>query len=224
MDARGLWPSGAVAPVNWWSWLAGKLLESVQPGPVLIGIRGVVPWAEETHETRSQAAYDDTFVLLAPGHDPKLFRGSSHAYQLFSKLSPDVNGDGVGDVATINPGRYVLHYRMLDGAGCPVFDLTLPDGSGNIPASRDLNHDGHVDGSIEAGPYVATAVLFHTGYDAPPGAEHRSSIACQTTSVQNLRDMAAAGHTIVYVLTTAERAIEIMGGYPTAADEPERLS
>lgn len=220
-DTRILWPQSTYQAIWQWPALAGKLgCGFPLPRPFLIGIRGVDLGADSSHETRSKASYDDTFCLLPAGRPHALFRGSSHAYQLFSKLSPDVNRDGVGDVATIRPGRYVLTWKMDDKAGCPVFELTMPDGGKNIPSARDVNHDGIAD----PGPYTANAVLFHSGFDAPAGADHRSSIACQTTSVANLKLMKQAGHVIDYVLATADEAVRLVAELPTWAEPGADMS
>ncbi len=222
-DTTCLWPTKTDQAIWFYGALAAKLgAVAPYPRPFLIGIRGVVLGANQSHETRSKAAYDDSFILCQHGKMHALFRGSSHAYQLYSKLSPDVNHDGVGDVATINPGRYVCTWKMDDGVGCPVFEITLPNGGKDLPAARDVNHDGLAD----AGPYTANAVLFHSGYDAPPGAAHGSSIACQTTSLENLKRMKAAGHVIDYVLITAEEAVRLVSELPAwdTLVEPERLA
>jgi hypothetical protein len=217
VNTAALWPKSTYRALYQWPALAGKLgCTWPLTRPFLLGIRGVGLGDDNSHETRSRAVYDDSFCLLPAGKPHALFRGSSHAYQLFSKQSPDVNRDGIGDVATINPGRYLLTWKMDDGAGCPVFELTMPVGAKDIPCARDLNHDG----SAELGPYTANAVLFHSGYDAPPGAAHSSSIACQTTSVANLKLMKQAGHVIDYVLTTAEEAVRLVAELPPW-EEPE---
>jgi hypothetical protein len=218
MNCPILWPSNPDHFLFLWGALAGKLgcaypLER----PFLIGARGVLPGATETHPTRSRAAYDDSFVLMAPSKRPVLFAGSTHAYQLHSKLAQDANRDGVGDVGTIDPGRYVLTWKMRDGAGCPVFELTMPDGGKNIPCHRDIDHNG----TAEAGGYTANAILFHTGFDAPPGADHASSIGCQTTSKKNLLLLEEAGHVLDYVLADASTLVTLAGELPAWDDETE---
>ncbi len=220
VPCSSLWPAPNAFPTNHWAHLAGKLGAPFPlVRPFLIGLRGASLGATETHETRSKAAYDDTFVLLSPSDAPVAFKGSSHAYQLFSKLSPDVNHDGFGDVGTINTGRYLLTYRGTDKVGCPLFELTMPDGNKNIPCMRDVKHSG----VAEPGNYTANAILFHTGYDRPEGAEHGSSIACQTTSLVNLKAMRAAGHLIDYSLAEASDAVELMRDFEPGT-EPENIA
>jgi hypothetical protein len=218
MDARSLWPSGSVSPLNHWGHLAGKLGASpALERPFLIGLRGVFLWGTETHDTRHTQAYDDAFVLLTSAGAPRVFKGSTHAYQLHSKLSPDVNGDGVGDVGTIDPGRYLLTYGTTDAAGCPTFVLKLPNGSGVIPCTRDTDHDGRPEADRH---YTATAILMHSGFDAPPGAEHRSSIGCQTCSADYLRLMLQAGKVIDYALVNATTAIDLMRDFGETSERP----
>jgi len=218
VNTTSLWPAAPDQALFLWGAVAGKLgAQYPLQRPFLIGIRGVLPFAPESHPSRSRAAYDDCFVLIPPQKRQVLFAGSTHAYQLFSKLSPDVNHDGVGDVGTIDPGDYLLTWRMRDKVGCPVFELTMPDGGKNIPCSRDLDHDG----TPNAGPFTANAVLFHTGYDAPPGADHSSSISCQTTSLPNLLAMEAAGKVLDYRLRTVESILTLVSELPTWDDATE---
>ena len=177
--------------------------------PLLLGIRGVRMFERYSHEPLARAAYDDTFVLIQ--HQPHsgvritppvMFPGSTHAYQTRSKASPDVNGDGVGDVGTIKPGDFVM--RLEYDGRYPFFVVTLPNGDGNLPCYRDLNHDG----KWEDGPYKASGILFHLGYDAPADSHHSSSIGCQTARLPWLDLMATcakdADRSIYYMLRDVE--------------------
>lgn len=180
-----IWPSAEAVSITHWGNIAGLLGASAtypMPRPFLIGIRGIRPFEDTSHEVVSKPAYDDTFVLLAADGLARavVFEGSTHAYQRDSKLSPDVDHDGRGDVATIKPGYYLLEYR---GGKYPEFELLTRDRSGRIPAYRDLQHDGTADD----GDFTATDVLLHTGYDAPADARHKSSIACQTMRLRDLQ-------------------------------------
>jgi hypothetical protein len=211
-DTSSLWPSRTDHAIWFWGAVAAALGAKLPyTRPFLIGIRGVMLLENESHETRSVAKYDDAFCLMASGKVHRLFSGATHAMQLRSGASPDVNHDGVGDVATIDPGRYLLIWKQDDRAGCPVFELVNPDFSKEIACHRDTDHDG----LAETPGQKATAVLFHTGpFGRPPNAEHSSSIACQVTDLPSLLMMKSAGHVIDYVLITAEEAVRIVGELP----------
>lgn len=211
-DTAILWPTKTDQAIWFYGALAAKLgVEAPYPRPFLIGIRGVKLGAAQSHETRSVAEYDDSFVLCAQGKMHKLFAGATHAMQKRSGASPDVNHDGEGDVATIDPGRYVLTWKVDDRAGCPVFEVTTAEGAKEIPCHRDLDHDG----IAETPGHRATAVLMHTGpFGRPPNAEHSSSIACQVTDLPSLLLMKSAGHAIDYVLTTADEVVRLASELP----------
>lgn len=197
-----------------WGALSGRL-GAVPSSPFLLGIRGVALGAKESSKTRSKVAYDDTFCFYYPAGGIYLFAGSTHAFQLFSKQSPDVNGDGVGDVATIMPGHYVMTWKMDDAAGCPIFEISNPDGAKLIDCLRDVDHDG----VAEAGPHKASAILFHTGpFGSPPNAAHKYSIGCQTTGKAPLVEMRDHAHVFPYVLVTAQTAVEIAQQLPSFVD------
>jgi hypothetical protein len=216
MDARILWPSGEPgASTDHWGYVAGRLGATVAPAlprPFLIGIRGVKPLAPETHETIAAPLYDDTFVLLVPSAAPPyVFAGATHPYQRDSKLSPDIDGDGRGDVGCIRPGHFELTLAL--DKPYPIFTVTLPGGNGNLPCFRDTSHDSRYSAAELSQMSFVSACLVHTGFDAPPDSEHRSSIACQTANIADLRYMAsharAFGRKIDYVLLDAADAIEI---------------
>lgn len=223
-----LWPKPDPVDrlLHWWA-IAGRLGAQVSlERPFLIGIRGAREGDAETHQPVHKPVYDDTFVFIPPAEvgSTITFPGATHAYQLNSKLSPDVSGDGVGDVGSIRPGRYLLTDKGAQPH--PIFVLTTPDGSGRIPCFRDTDHDGVISEaearrSVEARGVAqsnsdgcfATAVLFHTGYDAPVSAAHRSSIACQTANLRWLLEMrksaSKCGGVIDYVLINAWELVPI---------------
>lgn len=211
MDANILWPPNG-REIEHWGFVLGLVLGR-DPGypmkrPFLLGIRGVMPHESATHATTCAPVYDDSFVLyradgLVP---PTLFRGATHAFQKKSGASPDVDGDGLGDVATIDPGPYVM--RLVPDK-YPVFSIATPGGGARVFCHRDLDHDG----VPEAGGYLATDILFHCGYDAPADSTHKSSIGCQTASLEWMRALAdaARGYDAVdYQLVTAESLIAVL--------------
>jgi len=191
--------SSIPAPTLKFSYLAGKLgADPSLPRPFLIGIRGIEVGKDITHPLVHAPKYDDTAILLVKGEEPVIFSFSTHAYQANSKLSPDTNRDGTPDVGSIRPGRFVMSDPGI--MPYPIFILTLPNGSGDLPAYRDFNHDTklseeEIQKSIDTktGPQTnndgcyANSVLWHTGYDAPPNSDHRSSISCQTSNVKWLQ-------------------------------------
>lgn len=242
-----LWPPNdpTLASVHW-SMIAGALLrlhDRVPSGfvlerPLLIAIRGAAPGDEQTHEMHARPAYDDSMVLVQKTTMPMLVRGATHSYQLDSKLSPDVDGDGRGDVGSIRPGRFVL--TDLGARPYPIFSVALPDGSTKIPCWRDLGrHDGVIDAAereraetatkgnqVNEAGYYSTAVLLHTGFDAPPDSDHRSSISCLTANFRHLevmRDAAKATRgKLDCILIDARELVAIVEGLPPLDDEPTK--
>lgn len=225
-----LWPQRG-NDIEHWGWLAGKLTKKEKlDRPLLIGIRGVGPEESETHPLIARPQYDDTFIILEKdgASEPFCFAAATHAYQRDSKLSPDVNGDGREDVGTIRTGNYLLTLGVEKPY--PIFILTTPDGNGKIPCIRDTDHDGQYSAEEIGLMSTATAVLLHTGWDAPKDAEHRSSIACQTCPLQYLKLLARyakrAGGKIDYCLITAEDALDILAESPfwTSDTDPDELA
>ncbi len=194
-DVSKIWPARPepeVAAVHWTE-LAGKLgLVVPQERPFLIAIRGVKPFETMSHDLEHRMVYDDTFVLVRVAGAPVVFAGATHAYQKNSKASPDVDRDGLGDVGSIRPGRYVLH-DLKHGAEV-LFHIRMPDGGASLPAWRDfIDHDGKISAeelqrseSMRTGLQVGTTgteaqgILFHGGPEEPPEAKHHYSIGCFT--------------------------------------------
>jgi hypothetical protein len=183
---------------------------------LLLGIRGVYPEARRAHPTSHAQRYDDTFVLLAPKAPPFVFRGATHAYQIWSARKPDLNGDRLGDAGVLRPGRYVLE---LGSGEPPEFAITAGSGSALLPVRRDAGHDavlGKLDEELartvlrglkrEGSETLATEVLFHPGYETIEPSSRRpfSSIASQTAPLAELRRLRAAGNVLDYALTTVD--------------------
>ncbi|MBX7100808.1 MAG: peptidoglycan-binding protein [Myxococcaceae bacterium] len=162
--------NGHSAEWNKYADMIRKAGGTVNPGgkPTVLGIRAKGGGAS--------TSYQDKFVVLRPNGDVVHIRGSTRPGQTRSSLSPDVNGDGVGDVAMLRPGNYdVVANGPHDGA--PSFHVLTKGGSDRVAAWRDLNHDGFYSSSerrwSERHGVTAGAILFHTGFANP------SSIGCQ---------------------------------------------
>lgn len=226
-DARILWPADTVDPRVWWGWLAGELgCSPALDRPFLICLRGVAPFASETHPMRSVAAYDDTGILLFRGGE-RVFPMSSHAYQVNSKLSPDVDGDGLGDVGTIKPGRYLA--RDLNTGKYPTFLVSMPDGDGHLPCWRDADHDGVISHGEMAKAFTATQILIHGGVDDPPDSPHHFSIGCQCVPLAHRtflvdRAKATGGGLLDYRLLDVADVLTLMAKSPFLATAPENVA
>jgi len=147
--------------------------------PTVLGMRGMSVDGQK-HDSNSTRRYDEAFVVLTPDGRVRELPGSTHPGQTRSSMSPDVSGDGVGDVGTIRTGNY----RVVPNgphAGNASFHVLTLNGSGNLPGTRDTNHDGVFSAdeqrrSAQRGDTL-DGVLFHQGNASSP-----SSIGCQTMS------------------------------------------
>lgn len=150
----------------------------------VLGIRGV-SLDGSAHGTTSSRRYDDTFVVLTPDGRVRELRGATHPGQNRSTMSPDADGDGVGDVGMIRPGNYQV---VPNGphAGNASYHVRTSGGSGNVPGWRDTNHDGSFsDAEREASERrgdTLSGVLFHQGNPSSP-----VSIGCQTLDPASYR-------------------------------------
>lgn len=215
VPCSALWPAPGVAASLHWHELAARAgaVNSPLARPCLLAIRGAAPNDPETHELehRPSPPYRDTGVLFVPGFDPYVFAMTTTAYQRGSKASPDLDGDGRGDVGSIRPGRYVLH--DLQAGEEVTFHVKNPDGTDKLLAWRDVDGDGTVTPAerqrseaaregqqVGAGGAYATSILLHGGMDEPNAGgappKHRFSIGCLTAprSVRKLIAGAARPH------------------------------
>lgn len=152
----------------------GKISASA---PTVLGLRGL-SLDRERHESLTNTKYDDTFVVLTPQGRVYELRGATHPSMKDCTDSPDVTGDGKGDVGTIAPGNYKV-VPHNDYMGNKSFQVVTAGGSGGLPGWRDTDHDGvyseaEKSASKSRGDKIS-AVLFHQGTPGIP-----ISIGCQT--------------------------------------------
>ncbi len=149
----------------------------LEPGiPTLLGLRGLAPDNERHDSAQNIGPYNDTFVLLhrdsQGGPILKEFRGSTHAGQKSSSLSP-------GGVAQLRPGNYktIDHHDHND---MPSWHFVTLQGQNEVPAWRDSNKDGYISSreksKAEEAGVTATEILLHNGVNQ----DHGRSIGCQT--------------------------------------------
>ncbi len=221
LPADSLWPAVDADPeakgAHYLDLLLKLGVDASLERPLLLALRGVELHGSKTHAVLSQAKYDDAFVLLTRADSTltvREFNGATHPYQskTGSTGTPDVNHDGVPDVGTIKPGRYLLK-RQTKPAGHPSLHLVKLDGKEGIPTWRDTNQDGKVSGPELDAPdsQLATEVLLHPGFTTKqPSGKLYSSIGCQTARVEDVQ--AVAEEPLVdYVLVDARAALVTLG-------------
>lgn len=150
----------------------------------VLGLRGLSRGTNGPHDTGSTRAYDDTFVVLQNGRAYE-FRGATHAGQVRSSLSPDVNRDGQGDVGMINPGNFTARPNGNHN-GAPSWHVTQ-NGRDRLSGVRDTNGDGRFSDAERAASArrgdTLSEILFHQGYGDRP-----KSIGCLTMSPATFQD------------------------------------
>ncbi len=129
------------------------------------------------------------------------YKSSSHPAQL-----RPVGSDGVPGTAFIRPGAYEYTKSTHVHHGKERFDPLE-----NMPAARDLNHDGTITGSENDKHYTAGAIQWHPGNSSSP-----SSTGCQNIDPSQWQSFRAAvkagGGTFTYVL--ARRPNDVTGANP----------
>lgn len=216
LSAAVLWPASDAstdAKAEHYRRLCAKLgCPTTLERPLLVAFRGVELRGAETHPVLSTRKYDDAFALLALRNgvaEVREFAGATHPYQSTTNASgtPDVDGDGLRDVGTIKPGRYLLK-RQQKPPGHPSLHLVKLDEKDGIPTWRDTDHNGQITAADSSAFLLATEVLLHPGFTSTQLGKTTaySSIGCQTARVEDVQ--AVAEHAIVdYVLLDARNAI-----------------
>jgi hypothetical protein len=149
--------------------------------PTVLGLR---------HIDQASTSYGDSFVVLSPDHRVQIFKGSTHPSESTSSESPDVTGDGVGDVGMLRPGSYaVVPNGPHDGK--PSFHVLTRNGSGYVPGWRDTDQDGGYSmaersASEKRGDRLSE-ILFHVGQSDGP-----SSIGCMNVPPEVYDDFVKA--------------------------------
>ncbi len=172
--------------------------------PTVLGLRGLSRDGNQ-HDTTSARAYDDTFVVLTPDGHVREFSGATHPGQNRSTMSPDVTGDGLGDVGMIRTGNYQV-VPNGEHAGAASFHVRTTGGSGNLSGWRDTNQDGQFSDAERAASErrgdTLNGVLFHQGGTGAP-----TSIGCQTMSPSTYSAFldAVGGRGFSYTLVDAGR-------------------
>jgi hypothetical protein len=229
LDARPLWPEAGASEAqkfDHYERLCRSLGQGMPAsGPLLIGLRGVELNGLSTHPVVSKPAYDDTFVLLnqATGKRVLEFRGATHPYQKVMGSGVDANLDGMPDVGTIRPGRYVMLRQQADAAH-PKLWIKRAANDAVVPTWRDTDHSGVISESekqaseshqsgqqtrADIGDF-ATEVLLHPGFDATQSSGRRySSIGCQTAALVHVQAVAAFPR-LDYLLLDARDALTLL--------------
>jgi peptidoglycan hydrolase-like protein with peptidoglycan-binding domain len=157
--------------------------------PVAPALRGEARRAQRSRLAAEQRRIDDylsrytgeTVVMKAIGcrlveQGSRLLRSASHPGQRTSSWGPDVNADGLPDLAFLQPGVYRYDARPDAGGR---FD-PLPGVVTRV--ARDLDHDGTVSPVESTRDYVGAGIQLHYGALSGPG-----SIGCQTFPPEDFR-------------------------------------
>lgn len=157
----------------------------------VVGIRGRDTTGRAHATTVERGVFDDSLVVLTADGRAVPLAVSTHPWERGSTSSPDVDGDGKGDVGMLAPGRYLAIARSADRniAGLPTWHVLNPSGVDGLAGARNTDHDGvyserEVAASKSRGDRL-TAILFHKG-----GAGAPAAIGCQVLDADGVAQLA----------------------------------
>lgn len=182
----GARPEGEAARADWYRRLVERQGETWRSGPFqvnAIGLRGFD--VDHGRNANGFNAWNDTIALV--WNDAS---GKPHVRELRATTdpgmrthpdSPDIDGEGQGDVAHLLPGQYAYvlgtHHGQY-GAGNPTE---------NVPVARDTNHDGDIQPPEERASRrrgdVGTGINLHWGPGSGAGEVGPYSLGCQVVSL-----------------------------------------
>ncbi|MBL8613572.1 MAG: hypothetical protein JNL38_39905 [Myxococcales bacterium] len=175
-----------------WSALADSRGLRATPGRArVIGLRGQ-DTAGRLHDTRVARVFDDALVVLTADGRAVTLAASTHPWETSSPHSPDVDGDGAGDVGMLAPGRYLAVARPAsrDIAGLPTWHVLTTGAVDGLPGARNTDHDAVYSDAERAASSrrgdKLTAILFHKGGEGAPAA-----IGCQVLDAAGVKKLAA---------------------------------
>jgi hypothetical protein len=177
----------------------------------VIGIRGRDSDGNVHSTIIQRGIFDDSLVLLGADKKVTFLSVSTHPWETNSSASPDVDGDGKGDVGMLLPGRYqaVARGSAANIAGLPTFHVVNVDGNDGLAGVRNTEHLDHYtqeefDASSARGDKL-TAILFHKGGDGAPNA-----IGCQVLDADGIATLSQkAGARFDYLLVDANDADDL---------------
>jgi hypothetical protein len=182
----------------------------------VIGVRGRDSDGNVHSTTIQRGIFDDSVVVLGTDGSVTLLSVSTHPWEISSSSSPDVDGDGKGDVGMLLPGRYQAVARGAGSniAGLPTYHVVNVDGTDGLTGVRNTEHLDHYtqeefDASRERGDKL-TAILFHKGGDGAPNA-----IGCQVLDADGIATLSQkASARFDYLLVDANDTDDL----PSATD------
>jgi len=179
------------AYAKWSTFADARGLRATAGRARVIGIRGRDTSGRVHPTTVERGVFDDAVVVLTADGRAVTLAVSTHPWERGSTSSPDVDGDGKGDVGMLAPGRYLAVARGADRniAGLPTWHVLNPNGVDGLAGARNTDHDGvyserEVAASKSRGDRLS-AILFHKG-----GAGAPAAIGCQVLDEDGVKDLA----------------------------------
>jgi len=161
--------------------------------------------------TQAAHVFDDRFLVFT-GSDTLELAGSTHPWEASSTSSPDIDGDGIGDVGWLRPGTYQVIPRASaqNILGLPTYHVTT-NGSDRVAGWRDTDHDGTISdderAASEARGDTLGAILFHA--EGPGGPQ---AIGCQVSAPSTQQQLVAriGAHAFTYLLVDDDYFMQCM--------------
>lgn len=159
--------------------------------------------AVRRREPRVAEVFDDVVTVRDARGRETTFAASTHPWFRNSANATDADGDRVGDVGMLKPGRYRAT-RVGSHYGAPKYALKQLDGNALLPGWRNTNHDDAYDAdevaaSERRGDRLSDILVHAAGPGSLP------PIGCQVLSRDDMNALARiAGASFDYELRDAD--------------------